>query len=92
MLQHPNSGSVSSKRVELAVVADPYQKNKVLLQDASTRNYFQGVERWTSNVKDALSFVDIAEALHICRYLGIKNVQILTGLNSADVEPLPCVA
>ena len=45
--------------------------NRVFLQDIDTSDYFRGVHRWTSEVKDALSFVDVAEAHHICRYLGM---------------------
>lgn len=45
--------------------------NHVFLQDIDTSDYFRGVHRWTPEVKDALSFVDVAEAHHICRYLGM---------------------
>jgi hypothetical protein len=51
--------------------------NRVILQDIDTSNYFRGIHRWTPELKDALSFVDIAEAHHICRYLGM------------DMEPPP---
>ncbi|MGZ5543396.1 MAG: hypothetical protein ACXWIU_01875 [Limisphaerales bacterium] len=44
---------------------------RVFLQDIDTNDYFRGIHRWTPEVKDALSFVDVAEAHHICRYLGM---------------------
>jgi hypothetical protein len=45
--------------------------SRVFLQDIDTSDYFRGVYRWTPELKDALSFVDVAEAHHICRYLGM---------------------
>ncbi|MDB6057760.1 MAG: hypothetical protein JWO95_1604 [Verrucomicrobiales bacterium] len=55
-------------------VSNVDQDNRVFLQDIDTSNYFRGVHRWTPEMKEALSFVDVAEAHHICRYLGM-NVQ-----------------
>jgi hypothetical protein len=45
--------------------------DRLFLQDIHTRDYFQGVHRWTPKLKNALSFVDIADAHHICKYLGM---------------------
>jgi hypothetical protein len=52
-------------------VANLDVNNHVLLQDVNTSDYFRGVHRWTPEMKEALSFVDVAEAHHICKYLGI---------------------
>jgi hypothetical protein len=46
--------------------------NRVFLQDIDTSDYFRGVHRWTPELKHALSFVDVAEAHHICKYLGMR--------------------
>jgi hypothetical protein len=48
-------------------------ENRVFLQDIDTRDYFRGVHRWTPEMKEALSFVDVAEAHHICNYLGLPT-------------------
>jgi hypothetical protein len=83
----------TTKHVELAVVASSGPERKIVLQDTNTHQFFQGIERWTTDAKAALAFVDANEAQHLCRYLGFSGLDIVGNFDHvAYIEPLHCAA
>jgi hypothetical protein len=68
------------------VVSNLTLHSKLFLQDAHTNRFFQGIDRWTTQADRALVFYDVNEALYICRWLGLRDIRIVSDFDNVDNE------